>query len=299
MINDFVRYLSYEKRRSEHTIKAYFNDLEQFVFFLEKRFPNETITTVNHKHIRKWIIELVNNKISYRSVNRKISSLKTFYKYLLRENKINETIFSKISNLKIEQKLPHFLEAEKINNLVDAEIFQEKYEGIRDTLIIEILYSTGIRRSELTNLKDTDIDCNNLTIKVKGKRGKTRIIPISKKLKEKIENYIKNRNKFFFLEQSYYLFLTKRGEQIYDKLVYRVAQKYLAYVTTSSKKSPHILRHSFATHMLNEGAELNTIKELLGHSNLSATQIYTHNTFEKLKKVYNQAHPRAKKKNDL
>ncbi len=294
--NSFIKYLQFEKRYSSHTIRSYSIDLDQFFSFCKHSLKHFDPLNISHKIIRSWIVYLMENNISPRSVNRKITTLKSFYKFLIREKLIAHNPLDKILSLKINKKLPFFVEEAQMNILLSGTSgidFGDDYEGFRNRLIIEMFYLTGIRLSELINLKNTDVDTHNLTIKVLGKQNKERIIPFSKNLKKSIDEYVEKKNKSLNLQKNNYFFLTKKGNKIYEKLVYRVVNKYLHFVTTIEKKSPHILRHTFATHILNKGADLNAIKELLGHANLSATQIYTHNTFEKLKKIYKQAHPRA------
>jgi integrase/recombinase XerC len=289
--DSFLKYIQFEKRYSDHTIVSYTNDLEQYYNFCEKDIVNFCPGEKDYKIIRSWIVDLIESNNSSRSVTRKISTLKSFYRYLLKEGFIKTNPLDKIISPKVSKKLPYFVEEKQMNTLLDDIDFGDNFEGMRNKLIIEILYSTGIRLSELKNLKISDVDFNNLTIKVLGKRNKERIIPFSNNLKLSIEKYLKVKNQSD--SKCIFLLITGKGKQVYEKLIYRVVNKYLNLVSTIEKKSPHVIRHTFATHMLNHGADLNAIKELLGHSNLAATQIYTHNTFEKLKKVYKQAHPRA------
>lgn len=290
-ISEFCDYLSHQKRYSIHTVSAYKKDLEQFSQFLLSNYDTKSFKEANSPIIRSWIVQLIENNISPRSINRKISTLKSFYKYLLKNNEIETNPLLKVTTPKTSKRLPVFVGENEITDLFSEIKFPNNYEGIRDNLILELFYATGIRLSELVNLQLNSIDHQNSTLKVVGKRNKERIIPFGNNLKLKLENYLLEREK---LENSgTQLFLTKVGKKIYPKLVYRVVKHYLSLVTTASKKSPHILRHTFATHMLNNGADLNSIKEILGHSNLSATQVYTHNTIEKLKNIHKQAHPKA------
>jgi len=286
----FNKYLLYEKRYSIHTVNAYLKDLSQFKLFCDEN--NTLISKVTHEILRQWIVSMIEVDITPATVNRKISSIKTYYKFLLRDSFIDSNPTLKLSLIKKRKKLPSFVEQDNINTLFDNIEFADDYKGCRDKLILAMFYNTGMRRSELINLLIDDIDFYKKNIKVLGKRNKERLIPVSDNLINDINNYNKIRNELFGIENKF-LFLTEKGKQLYPKAVYRIVNKYLNYVTNIDKKSPHVLRHSFATHMLNNGADLNAIKELLGHANLSATQIYTHNTFEKLKKVYKQAHPRA------
>jgi len=290
-ISEFCEYLSHQKRYSSHTVSAYKKDLEQFEQFLYSDYQIESFTQASSPIIRSWIVKLIESDISSRTINRKISSLKSFYKHLLKNGIIKKNPLLKVTTPKTAKRLPVFVGENEITDLFTEIDFPENYEGYRDNLILELFYATGIRLSELVSLELNSIDYHNLTIKVLGKRNKERIIPIGTKLKLKIDNYINQRKKIETSDSQ--LFLTKVGKKIYPKLVYRVVKHYLSLVTTNSKKSPHILRHTFATHMLNNGADLNSIKEILGHSNLSATQVYTHNTIEKLKNIHKQAHPKA------
>jgi integrase/recombinase XerC len=293
-IKQFIQYIQSEKRFSEHTITAYSKDLEQFSSFISSEYNTHSVTEINHHMIRSWVVFLVDQNTSARSVNRKLSTLKTYYKYLLRNKLVKENPMSKIPPLKPSKKLPEFVSSQHMDLLLDEVAFEDGFEGVRNKLIIEILYYTGMRLSELINLKDSDIDLNSLHLKVLGKRNKERLIPFEQKLKNSIYTYINCRNSKFDGDVSnQYFLLTSKGRKIYKKLVYRVVNSYLSRVSTLQKTSPHILRHTFATHMLNNGADLNAIKEILGHANLSATQVYTHNTIDKLKTIYKQAHPRA------
>lgn len=287
--DNFLQYLQYEKRFSNHTLVAYTNDLHQFLEYLFISYEIKDTEEINHTIVRSWVVSLMEQKVSPRSVNRKISTLKTFYKYLLRQNTVMENPMLKIQSPKTSKRLPVFVEKQNMDMLLDNIDFGEDFEGQRNKLIIELFYATGIRLSELINLKTSDIDLFNCQLKVLGKRNKERIIPFNNQISESLKKYITQKGD---LEHDY-LFINKKGKKIYEKFVYRVVNNYLSQVTTLDKKSPHVLRHSFATHMLNNGADLNAIKELLGHANLSATQIYTHNTVEKLKNIHKQAHPKA------
>ena len=290
-ISGFLDYISHQKRYSPHTVTAYKKDLEQFNQFLLSDFQIESFKKVESTIIRSWIVHLIEKEVSTRSINRKISTLKSFYKYLLKNNEVTKNPLLKVVTPKTSKRLPVFVGESEISNLFDEVKYDDGYEGSRDKLILEFLYATGIRLIELVNLKIKSIDFSNSTIKVIGKRNKERIIPFGDKLKSEIDQYLIERQKLASTEN--HLFLTKNGKKIYPKLVYRTVNYYLSMVTTVSKKSPHVLRHTFATHMLNNGADLNSIKEILGHANLSATQVYTHNTIEKLKNIHKQAHPKA------
>jgi integrase/recombinase XerC len=289
----FLNYIKFEKRYSLNTFSAYKKDLEQFFSFLLSDYQTEDEITINHLMIRSWLVHLMENKISPRSVNRKITTLKSFFKFLKKEGVIVENPMSKILSPKTNKRLPGFVEKDKMDQLFDKIIFENNYIEQRNKLILELFYATGMRLSELVNLQMNDIDIHNSNIKVLGKRNKERIIPFSNKIQETIIQYIDLKNNTFPSLKENSFFLTKGGKKIYQKLVYRVVNYYLSMITTIDKKSPHILRHTFATHMLDNGADLNAIKEILGHANLSATQIYTHNTIEKLKTIYKQAHPKA------
>lgn len=291
----FLKYIEYQKKYSSHTVNAYATDLNNFYIFC---FENEIIKTEDeiisdYKIIRQWIAFLSSQGISAKTINRKLSTLRSFYNFLLRENLIDSNPILKITRLKTEKKLPEFVSDEKMNLLLDSNVFSENFEGLRNQLLLEILYGTGMRRAELINLSINDIDINKKNVKVTGKRNKQRIIPFPDILSELLKKYILLRKEIE--TDNEYLFLTKSGKQIYPNLVYRIVNKYLSFISTQKKKSPHTLRHTYATSLLNNGADINAVKELLGHANLSATQIYTHNTFEKLNRIYKQAHPRAKK----
>lgn len=288
----FTDYLRFEKRLSPHSVLAYSNDLAQFYAYLKSAYTLDDIKQVNHTIIRSWIVSLMENKIAPRSVNRKISTLKSYYKFLLREKVLEINPMNKIQSPKNPKRLPVFVEESKMNALIEEVNFANDFEGRRNLLIIELLYSTGMRRIELVNLKETDINFRNLTVKVLGKRNKERLIPLHPEIIVLIKEYIEQRNRSIQAKDDF-LFLTEKGNHIYPGAVYRIVKGSLEKVTTLAKKSPHVLRHTFATHLLNNGANLNAIKELLGHANLAATQIYTHNTIEKLKSVYSKAHPKA------
>ena len=294
MLRDrFIQYIQFEKRYSSHTVISYRNDLNQFFSYLEKEYQISDINNVDHFQIRSWLVDLMEHGISARSVNRKVSVLKSYYKYLLRESIVTTDPMSKIIAPKVSKRIPSFVEKDKMDILFDKVEFDEGFEGVRNKLIIETFYMTGMRLTELVNLNIADVDLQKRTVKVLGKRNKERLIPFTASFEKHIDFYLEQRNKIIKENKNNFLFITKKGEKIYQKLVYRIINYYLSIVTTLDKKSPHVLRHTFATHMLNNGADLNAIKELLGHANLSATQIYTHNTFEKLKEVYKQSHPKA------
>jgi integrase/recombinase XerC len=289
----FLQYLKIEKRYSLHTIRSYQNDLDQFSTWLSENSIPEDPAEISSHSIRAWIVSLMDKGITSVTVHRKISCLRVFFRYLRKEGIIKGDPLEKIVLPKRKKRLPVFVEEKALETLLDEFSFGDSLAGIMNRTIIEMLYLTGMRRAELIGLRDADIDLEEATVKVTGKRNKQRIIPLAKPFLSRLEEYMKIRNEASGVASGSWFFTTARGNKLYDKYVYNVVRGYLSMVTTIEKKSPHILRHTFATHMLNRGADLNTIKEFLGHANLSATQIYTHNTFEKLKKIYKQAHPRA------
>jgi integrase/recombinase XerC len=288
----FINYLQFEKRNSSHTVTAYKNDLDQFVQFCIKSVGEFDHNKVDNRLIREWVVMLMAAKLSPRSVNRKISTLKAFFKYLMKMGEIETSPIKAVPLPKIRKKLPYFVEEKNLNHLLDDGFFGQDFEGIRNKLIIAMLYGTGVRLSELLNLTEENIDTKQYQIKVLGKRNKERIIPFPRSLVNLIEDYRSVKLETFGLSKGV-LLLTDKGEPAYEKLIYRVVTTHLAMVTSLEKKSPHVLRHTYATHLLNKGADLNAVKELLGHSNLAATEIYTHTTFEKLHSIYQQAHPRG------
>ncbi len=285
----FIQYLQFEKRLSKHTLVAYSNDVVQFFKYLETTYEIKTIDEINHTIVRSWIVSLMEKDITPRSVNRKITTLKTLYKYLIRQGIVTDNPMLKILSPKTSKRLPVFVEKDKMDMLLDVVDFGEDEDGVRNKLIIELFYATGMRLSELINLKQADINMFELQMKVLGKRNKERIIPFNREIKNTIEIYISTKKE----QPNVFLFEGKKGKKLNPETVYAVVKSYLSQVTTIDKRSPHVLRHTFATHMLNNGADLNAIKELLGHVNLQATQIYTHNTVEKLKNIHKQAHPKA------
>jgi len=290
-INDFLIYLQAEKRYASHTIKAYRNDLNQFHAFCQEN-GNEGME-LHYRTIRSWVVHLMDTGYSSRSVHRKLTSLRTYCKYLIRLGDLDSNPLDRVLKPKLNKRVPAFVEEAKMDQLLDDFDFGTDFEGIRNRLVLDLLYQTGMRRSELIGLNTRAVDLPGKSLKVMGKRGKERIIPLNDELTVSIEQYLPVRKAVVLEPEEDRLFITGKGKPVYDLLVYRIVNKYLAMVTTLDKKSPHVLRHTFATHMLNSGADLNAIKELLGHANLSATQVYTHNTFKKLKSIYNQAHPRA------
>jgi len=289
----FLQYILIEKGYSPHTVRSYQNDLDQFFIFAEKDGLELIPSEISSADVRAWIVSMMDKGISASTVHRKISCLRIFFRYLRKEAIIKHDPMDKVVLPKRKKKLPVFVGEDALDNLLDNYEFGTDFPGIRNRTIIEMLYLTGMRRAELIGLKNNDVDISASTIKVTGKRNKQRIIPIVKSFIGRIQEYTKVRDELFPSDYESWFFLTNKGNKLYDKYVYNTVKCYLTIVTTIEKRSPHVLRHTFATHMLNHGADLNSIKELLGHANLSATQIYTHNTFEKLKKVYKQAHPRA------
>lgn len=293
MVDSFFKYLQYEKRYSPRTLISYQTDLSQFSKFIKEAYEEEHPELASYGIIRAWIVSLVESKIDPRSINRKIACLRSFYKFCLKQEVIEKSPMLKIKILKTKKKLPHFVNENDMTQLLDHVTFSDDYEGWRDKLIIELFYGTGIRLSELIGLKERQVNLRERTIKVLGKRNKERVIPFAKNLVHIIETYLKMRKKEVEEKDHGFLFVTSKGDQLYPMAVYRVVRKYLDLFTAVEKRSPHVLRHSFATHLLNKGAEINAVKDLLGHSSLAATQVYTHNSMEKLKKVFDQAHPKA------
>jgi len=288
----FINYLKYEKRCSSHTVIAYKNDLDQFEQFCTEMVGEFNVKKVDAKLVRSWIVLLMENELSARSVNRKITTIKSFFKYLMKEQIVESNPATYLALPKIRKKLPNFVEENNLQHLLDDGFFENDFIGIRDKLVITLLYGTGIRLAELLLLKDSDFDKKMCFIKVLGKRKKERIIPYPASINSLLELYINVRNTTVGFKTEK-LLVTEDGKPAYEKLIYRVVTNNLAKVTLLEKKSPHVLRHTYATHLLNKGADLNAVKELLGHSSLAATQIYTHTTFERLHDIYKQAHPRG------
>jgi integrase/recombinase XerC len=291
ILNQFLNYLSSEKRFSDHTVIAYENDLKQFFEFSE--FDSlSNLTDINHQLIRSWLVNMIDAGLSNKTVNRKLSSLRSFVKWCQKNDIINHNPFKKVIAPKTSKRLPIFVKESELDNKKLDNYFSEDFNGLRNNLIIEIFYQTGIRLSELINLEISDV--LNESIKVLGKRNKERLIPISNDLNQKIQSYIHLRAKINTIEKK--LFIRENGKKIYEKLVYRIINIYLSSHTNLEKRSPHVLRHTFATHMMNNGVGLEVLKDLLGHANLTATQVYTHNSFSQLTNIYSQAHPRGQKK---
>lgn len=288
----FTDYLEFEKKYSPHTVTAYLKDLEDFQKFASEEYQYSEIVDVNYSIVRSWIVSLVDSGISNRTVNRKISSLKTYYKFLLKTSQIEINPLAKHKALKTSRKIQVPFSEMEIENVMEMLLTENTFEGLRDRLIVELFYSTGIRRAELINVKLNDVSFAQKTIKVLGKRNKERIIPLLPAVLSSINEYLTFRNQLENREASDYLFMTQKGVKIYETLVYRIINSYFSKASEKVKKSPHILRHSFATHLLNEGADINAVKELLGHSSLASTQVYTQNSIAKLKEVYKNSHPR-------
>lgn len=296
-IHSFLEYISLEKKYSPHTAKAYKDDIHSFQLFCKTHFNSENIVVVNYSEIRSWIVSLVDAGMSNRSINRKISSLKAFYKFLLKSKQIDESPLTKHKALKVGKRVQVPFSNSEINEVITTLSDGSDFTSVRNRLIVELFYSTGMRRSELINLKINDVDLSQQTVKVLGKRNKERIIPLLKSIQETLQRYLNLRKEF--ITKSDDLLVTKKGKKIYGTLVYRIINGYFSTVSSKVKKSPHVIRHSFATHLLNEGADLNSVKELLGHSSLASTQVYVNSSLKELKKVYNQAHPRSAKNENL
>ena len=290
----FQEYLQLEKNYSLHTVTAYGNDLLFFQEFLKKNFDEELLENVNYGMVRSWIVSMVDAGISNSSINRKISSLKAFYKFLLKTKQIESSPLLKHKSLKTPKKLQIPFSENELDLVLNNLKFTEDFEGIRDKLIIDLFYTTGVRRTELIHLKMQNVDLQNGTLKVLGKRNKERILPIVPILARQIKKYLSERAQLESIKDIDYFFLLLKGVKLNDSFVYRLINYYFSHVSEKVKKSPHILRHTFATHLLNNGADLNSVKELLGHASLASTQVYTHSSLSELKKIYGQAHPRNK-----
>ena len=288
----FNDYLQLEKKYSVHTITAYINDVTSFQGFLEVNFETQNLEEVNYSLIRSWIVSMVDNNISNSTVNRKIQSLKAFYKFLLKTKQIEINPLLKHKALKTPKILQIPFSEKELDQVLNNLKFPDGFDGFRDQLIIDLFYTTGIRRSELINLKIFNVSLLTNTMKILGKRNKERILPILPIISQKIHQYLSERTQLEYITDNDYFFLLSNGIKLNDSFVYRLINHYFSNVSEKVKKSPHILRHTFATHLLNNGADLNSVKELLGHSSLASTQIYTHNSLAELKKVYNNAHPR-------
>ena len=294
LIEKFLDYLQLEKNYSSNTLSAYKRDLIQYNKFIIENNGNLEIENADYKIIRSWIVSMVNSNISNRSINRKVSSLKSFYKFLIKTETIRSSPLKAHSPLKQSKKIQVPFSQEEINSLLDSDFFTNDYMGVLQKSIIAFFYFTGVRRIELINIKESDISLESSTIKVMGKRSKERIIPILPKLKKSLKYYREIKSKYNGNTSPEYLFISKNGKQLSEKFVYRTVNEYFKLVSPKIKKAPHVLRHSFATHLINEGADINSVKELLGHSSLSATQVYSHTSMERIKEVFKNSHPRAK-----
>ncbi|RIJ36712.1 tyrosine-type recombinase/integrase [Pontibacter oryzae] len=289
----FFKYLQYEKRYSPHTLTSYHTDLGQFADYLQQVYEITDAAEADHTIIRSWILTLVQNNIKPRSINRKIACLRSYYKFLLAQERIKVNPMLRIKAPKATKKLPAFVQEEPFNNLLDSFTFEDTFEGQRDRLILEFLYGTGIRLAELIHIEPSDLELRAKTVRVLGKGNKERIVPLNDSLLQALDAYQHEKKRFFGDNNSVKLLVTNKARPLYPKFVYRVVKKYISLITTSEHTSPHVLRHSFATHLLNKGADLNAIKDLLGHASLAATQVYTHNSIEQLKSIFEKAHPKA------
>lgn len=296
LIDRFLQYIKYEKGYSSHTFVSYETDLSQFEKFVKQRCGAEesSLDKVDSYLVREWIVSMMESGTAASSVNRKLSALKSFYSYLCKQGVIKKSPMTRVTAPKTKKRLPFFLKEEEMSDMLSgsSEVFEEGFEGVRDELIMETFYTLGIRLSELIGLKDTDVDLQAQTVLVNGKRNKQRYVPFGESLKQSMQAYLSIRDKEVPVRSGFF-FLRPTGEALYPVLVYRIVHKYISVVSSMSKRSPHVLRHTFATAMLNNGAELEAVKELLGHSSLAATEVYTHTTFEQLQKNYKLAHPRA------
>ena len=291
MKDAFIKYLKFEKRLSDHTILSYDNDLKQFESFFKTYSTNKEIKTTDKRAIRSWIVELSLKNLSPKSINRKIATLKSFFKFLIKREIIEINPTTNITSLKTDQKIPNFLKEKDVNFLFDNLILEKNFNGERDMMILELLYGTGIRISELINLKTRNINLPKKEMKIMGKRKKERIIPLHQQIISQIKKYLDKKNEIKSTHE--FLLCTNKGKKLYPMLIYRIVKKHLSSLINSKKYNPHLLRHTFATHILNKGGDLNSIKDLLGHESLAATQIYTHNSIEKLKETFKASHPRA------
>jgi integrase/recombinase XerC len=294
LIEKFIDYLQIEKNYSSNTLFAYKKDLVEFKNFINENFEKYSIEDAEYKAIRLWIVELVNKNLSNRSINRKVSSLKSFYKFLVKTDTISSSPLLAHSPLKQSKKIQVPFSKEEINSLLDSDSFKNDFRGVMQKTIITFFYFTGVRRIELIKLKESDINMDSSTIRIMGKRSKERIIPMLPVLKKSIVDYLNIRSQEFNKKNLECLFVSMSGRQLSEKYVYRTVNEYFKLVSPKIKKAPHVLRHSFATHLINEGADINSVKELLGHSSLSATQVYSHTSMERIKQVFKNSHPRAK-----
>ena len=291
-LTDFLQYLRFEKRYANHTLNAYQADLEQFSLYLQEEFSIEEVQPVKHFHIRSWLATLKDDKQTETTINRKLSSLSSFYKYLMRQSIVESNPVKLLHAIKKPERLPSYLKEQETDFLFQEIQFDDGFKGHTNRLICELLYQTGMRRSELINIKETDVEWSLKQIRVLGKGNKERIIPVGEELLVTINKYLQEKKHIEQHDQDHLLVL-ENGQPLYAGYVYRTIKKYLGLATTQSKRSPHILRHTFATHLLSKGANIQAIKELLGHSSLAATQIYTHNNIDKLKEIHKQSHPKG------
>ncbi len=292
-VQHFLDYLTFQKRYSQHTVVSYQNDLKSFFGFLHAQFGEISLAEIKPTFVRSWLAQLKQEGMESKSINRKISALKSFFKYQLRQQTITVSPMATIISPKVNKRLPQFVDKKDIETLLQYVEFTNDWDGKTQKLLIELLYNTGMRQAELAGLKEIYISKSNGTIKVLGKGNKERIIPVSNQLMSQMMDYMAEKKKIFEVVDTTFLLVTSSGKKMYPRYIYNAVNKYLSLVTTIEKKSPHVLRHSFATHLMNGGADLNAVKELLGHSSLAATQIYTHNTIEKLKDIHKKAHPKA------
>jgi integrase/recombinase XerC len=292
IIQPFLDYLKFEKRYSKHTVISYETDLISFFDYIVTQYGETPLNQLSHIYIRSWLATLKDEALTSKSINRKISSLKSFFKYQLKTGVIKQTPMVKIVSPKNEKRLPNFVADKDIKTLFDHVEFPDTWQGRTERLLMLLFYNTGMRLSEVINIKDSQVNASNHTLKILGKGNKERIVPISPEILNEIKSYQRERNNFI-AEKIDFLLLTGKGKSLSPRSVYSSVKKYLSLVTTIEKRSPHVLRHTFATHLMNNGADLNAVKELLGHSSLAATQVYTHNTIEKLKNIYKKAHPKA------
>lgn len=293
LVKSFLSYLQFQKRYSQHTVISYQNDLYSFFEYIQKQFGDMQLVDINASFVRSWLADLKDKGMESKSINRKISALKSFYKYQLTQGMVAKSPMAAIISPKVKKRLPQFVNENDVARLFNETEFPDNWEGKTQKLLLELFYHTGMRRAELVNLKESQIDSGNSTIKVLGKGNKERVLPVNSTLMGNLKHYIKDKRKDFEAFDSQVVLISEKGKRLDPKYVYSTVKKYLTDVTTIDKKSPHVLRHTFATHLMNNGADLNAVKELLGHSSLAATQVYTHNTIEKLKEVYQKAHPKG------
>ncbi len=292
-LQQFLDYLKFQKRYSQHTIISYQNDLTSFLSFVTVTFGETALPDIKSSIVRSWLASLKDAGMEAKSINRKISCLKSFFKYLLRQEIIAVSPMATVISPKVSKRLPQFVEKADVDTLFNYVEFPDNWQGKTDRLVLLLFYNTGMRQAELVNLKENQVDASKSVIKVLGKGNKERIIPVSQPLINFFKEYMDAKRTNFEKPNTEYVFINTNGKKLYPKYVYNMVKAYLSHVTTISKKSPHVLRHTFATHLMNNGADLNAVKELLGHSSLAATQIYTHNTIEKLKDIHKKAHPKA------